>query len=562
MSRTRKHKYGRKLHHKKRTVSRNKIKRKMKIKSRKIKQKFKKSHMRYAKKSMKHRIQRGGNIEENYNKLITAYTQTGPSQTDDNLYEVTAQALDALKLSHSEHGLKCFRELIQNRRLFSLRNEMYLSLEEVLTIPKLDLTSDTVFLLEEKTKGHDVTMKDALEHWLEFIERAHKILHPKIPHIDQGDIQLLNLKIDILGGKIREASKKKETKLVKLYTDLVTEIAAFIAQHSKHAPPERKKDFDFFARAAPRKVRSAIPPIPKINLDLADLARIEVNKQYLTKKNKKDVLNVERIPNHILEKYLEYRLSDDRTGSRRDTQDTINRFNQKIMSIAKILSGLVSGKIDIPGYNNPDTSEGKKLFLLLQNYDLIPVYTDDKDLLRSDEKGQYDYVEDTECKKSVSGKDFDKTFFSSIISGKSHCRTCGRCMNTEDTSKSKEWVYKVCIQCNDLFNPSKQPPPLSSREPGGAAAPSLPFRLSSPRSPSRSSSPGAAPVTSSLRSPRRSLSPRLSSQGAAAVSPSPQRLSPPRSSVRSSSPDITLPRKLDPDEQSLHQRLADVLKDG
>ena len=38
MSRTRKHKYGRKLHHKKRTVSRNKIKRKMKIKSRKIKQ--------------------------------------------------------------------------------------------------------------------------------------------------------------------------------------------------------------------------------------------------------------------------------------------------------------------------------------------------------------------------------------------------------------------------------------------------------------------------------------------------------------------------------------------
>ena len=409
MSRTRKHKYGRKLHHKKRTVSRNKIKRKMKVKSRKIKQKFKKSHMRYAKKSMKHRIQRGGNIEENYNKLITAYTQTGPSQTDDNLYEVTAQALDALKLSHSEHGLKYLRELIQNRRLFSLRNEMYLSLEEVLTIPKLDLTSDTVFLLEEKTKGHDVTMKDALEHWLEFIERAHKILHPKIPHIDQGDIKLLRLKTSILEGKIAEARKHKETKLVDLYAGLIAELTAFIVKHSKDAPPERKKDFDFFARAAPRKVRSAIPPIEIETFGLGEWYNVMFSQEYLKKYKGKDVLNTDEVKNQIVKQYLEYRLSDGRTGSSLNTQETINIFNKKIIFIIMILAGHYEPrKIDLSGYN-PDTSEGKKLFILLKSLNLIPVFGEG-----DDPYGRHDYVPDTKCEKSVSGKDFSKNFLHQV----------------------------------------------------------------------------------------------------------------------------------------------------
>ena len=272
---------------------------------------------------------------------------------------------------------------------------------------------------------------------------------------------------------------------------------------------------------------SAIPPIPKINLNLAELAGFEVNKQqYLIQKNKKDVLNVERIPNHILEKYLEYRLSDDRTGVRfGGNQEQINRFNQKIMAIEKILSRRVDGRIDISGYSQ-GISNGKNLFLLLHHYGLIPVYTENKDLRESDQNGRYDYVDDDRCSKSVSGKNFDKTFFSSIISGKSHCRTCGRCMNKEDTSKREEGGYKVCIDCYNLFNPKQ---PLSSREPGGAAAAVSSLRSSPPRSPSpRLSSQGAAAV---------SLSPRLSSQGAAAVSPSPQRLSLPRSS----SPDIELP---------------------
>jgi hypothetical protein len=453
MSRTRKHKYGRKLIHKKRTVSRNKIKRKMKMKSRKIKQKFKKSHMRYTKNGMKHRIQRGGNIEEDYKKLITAYTQTGPSQTADNLYDVTAQALTTLNLHHSEGGLHYLRELIHHRRMFSLQNEMYLSLEEVLTIPKLDLTSDTVFFLREQTKGHDVPMKDALEHWLDFIRLAHKILNPFKPLIDQGDIQILELKIGILQDKIKKAKTQNETKLVELYADLITELVAFITKHSKDAPPE-PKDFNFFARAATRKVRSAIPPIEIKTFGLEELRNVMVDETYLKEYKGKTVLYIDKVQNHIVKQYLKYRLSDDRTGSKYNTQDTINRFNQRIMFIIMILEGHYEPKkIGLSGYN-PDTSEGKKLFLLLSWLNLIPVFGQG-----DDPYGRHDYVDDSICSKSVSGKDFTKRSFSSFpsvfssvfSSGKSHCRTCGRCMNTEDTKE--EGGYKVCIDCYNLFNP-------------------------------------------------------------------------------------------------------------
>ena len=103
MPRTRKHKYGRKLHHKKRTVSRNKIKRKMKVKSRKIKQKFKKSHMRYAKKSMKHRIQRGGDIEDDILMLMFAYKNI--EQTREHMFQVTLDALHSLVLPRNTVGI-------------------------------------------------------------------------------------------------------------------------------------------------------------------------------------------------------------------------------------------------------------------------------------------------------------------------------------------------------------------------------------------------------------------------------------------------------------------------
>lgn len=511
MSRTRKHKYGRKLHHKKRTVSRNKIKRKMKIKSRKIKQKFKKSHMRYAKKSMKHRIQRGGGDVEN---LLRAYTS---SQTPEKIYQSTLIALNILGLRREQADIEYFKNIITTRRLFGLKDDtsQFLSLTEVLTIPKLDFTSEIAFLLR---KDLELEIKFTRQNWIDFITHAHTVIHRQIPIIDADDIKLLNLKVGIFRSILKKAQDKHDKKQEDIYADLIAEYTAVIEANKDAHNVSYERNFFEFAPPPPVE-SSAIPPIPRINLELSDLARIEVNEKYLTKKNKKDVLNVKRIPNHILEKYLEYRLSDDRTGVRfGGNQEQINRFNQKIMAIEKILSGRVGGRIDINGYSQ-EISNGKNLFLLLHHYGLIPVYTENKDLRESDQNGRYDYVDNSICSKSVTGKDFDKTFLSSIISGKSHCRTCGRCMNKEDTSKSKEWVYKVCIQCNDLFNPSKQPLPPSSREPGGAAVSLSSPRSPSPRSPSRSSSPGAAPVTSSLRSPRRSLSPRLSSQGAAAISP-------------------------------------------
>ena len=535
MPRTRKHKYGRKLIHKKRTASRNKIKRKMKMKSRKIKQKFKKSHMRYTKNGMKRRFQKGGAVGADVVKLMDAYMSP---QTSEELYRVTLDALRILGFPRSDRDIELFQELLTTRDVFG--EEKGLPLVDILLLPTQKLITESYFSINEKKKYKDGSLKSlrmlqALENWPNFIKQAYEMLHPKESNIDQGDIQLLRIRSDIIQGKMD--AEKKGSVLRDMYASLLTEMLIFI-EANKHAPRERKP-IEFFELAPPESVRSAIPPIPRINLVLSDLARIEVNKQYLTKKNKKDVLNVERIPNHILEKYLEYRLSDDRTGVRfGDNQEQINRFNQKIMAISTILSGHVDGNIDIRDYTQ-GISNGKNLFLLLHHYGLIPVYTENKDLLRSDQNGRYDYVDDDRCSKSVSGKDFTKSLFSSVFtSGKSHCRTCGRCMNTEDTSKREEGGYKVCIQCYDLFNPSKQPIPLSSREPGGVAA------VSSSPPPLRLSSPGSSP-----RSPSPPL--RLSSLGAAAVSSSP-----PRSSLRSSSPEAKLPPRMT-DAQRRLQKLID-----
>lgn len=456
MPRTRKYKYGRKLIHKKRTVSVNKIKRKTKIKSKKIKQKFKKSYMRYTKNGMKRRIQRGGGEVEN---LLRAYTSS--DQTPEMIYQSTLNALNILKLSRNNaDDINYFRDLINARRTFGLTGDtsQYLSLNEVLTKPKLDFTSDIAFLLRKDPRPE---IKITRENWLDFIRHAHAVIHIKKPDIDADDIRLFNYKIGIFRNKLKEAKDKGDKTLEDTYAELVAEYM-IILEENKHAP-EVSYETRTFLELAPREiVRSAIPPIPRINLELSDLARIEVNKQYLTKKDKKDVLNVEEIPNHMLRQYLEYRLSDDRTGVRfGGNQEQINRFNQKIMAIAKILSGHVDGNIDIRDYTQ-GISNAKNLFLLLHHYGLIPVYTENKDLLRSDQTGRYDYVDDSICSKSVTGNPFTKGLFTS---GKSHCRTCGRCMNTEDTETYNS--DKVCIQCYKLFN-TKQP--LSSREPGGAAA--------------------------------------------------------------------------------------------
>jgi len=506
MPRTRKYKYGRKLIHKKRTVSVNKIKRKTKIKSKKIKQKFKKSHMRYTKNSMKHRIQRGGGEVEN---LLSAYTSS--DQTPEMIYQSTLNALNILKLSRNNaDDINYFRDLINARRTFGLTGDtsQYLSLNEVLTKPKLDFTSDIAFLLRKDPRPE---IKITRENWLDFIRHAHTVIHIKKPDIDADDIRLFNYKIGIFRNKLKEAKDKGDKKLVDTYAELVAEYMT-ILEENKHAP-EVSYETRTFLEPAGRRVEHS-PVVYEV-------------KDYISRDDYRNIGGVDEVLlsetqfKYPVKEYLRYRLSNNRTGARYNDPANIKVFNQKIVFISRILDNIYTTKqgvvrpTGITGYD--DATKGKKLFLLLRWVNLIPVFGEG-----AGEYGKHDYVIDDKCKHSaISGIEF------TTFKRRSHCRTCGRCMHKDETRKEEE--YKVCIQCYNLFNSSSERDLLSSRGPGGAAAAvsSSPLRLSS-----RSSSP----PRSSLRSS-----------------------SPPRSLVRSSSPEVALPRRMDSLQKQL-QRFIDEEK--
>jgi hypothetical protein len=450
MPRTRKYKYGRKLIHKKRTVSVNKIKRKTKIKSKKIKQKFKKSHMRYTKNSMKHRIQRGGGEVEN---LLSAYTSS--DQTPEMIYQSTLNALNILKLSRNNaDDINYFRDLINARRTFGLTGDtsQYLSLNEVLTKPKLDFTSDIAFLLRKDPRPE---IKITRENWLDFIRHAHTVIHIKKPDIDADDIRLFNYKIGIFRNKLKEAKDKGDKTLEDTYAELVAEYMT-ILEENKHAP-EVRYGTRTFLEFADRPVEHS-PVVYEVN-------------DYILRDGYQSIGGLDKVLlsesesqfKYPVKEYLRYRLSNDRTGARYNDPANIKVFNQKIVFISRILDNHYRTEkgvrpTGIPGYDV--ATKGKKLFLLLRWVNLIPVFGEG-----AGEYGKHDYVDDSICSKSVTGNPFTKGLFTS---GKSHCRTCGRCMHKDETRQEEE--YKVCIQCYNLFNSSSERDLLSSKGPGGAAA--------------------------------------------------------------------------------------------
>jgi hypothetical protein len=118
-----------------------------------------------------------------------------------------------------------------------------------------------------------------------------------------------------------------------------------------------------------------------------------------------------------LQTYLQYRLSDGRTGVgiNAEQQDIIP-FKQKIIKINRILRGAYVARPGVPGYDYKNPDQGKNLYILLSQSGLIPVDVD------------YVVCDDT-----------------SML----HCKTCGRCMNTANKKEYMDMV--VCIQCEELF---------------------------------------------------------------------------------------------------------------
>jgi len=131
-----------------------------------------------------------------------------------------------------------------------------------------------------------------------------------------------------------------------------------------------------------------------------------------------------------LQTYLQYRLSDGRTGVgiNAEQQDIIP-FKQKIIKINRILRGAYVARPGVPGYDYKNPDQGNNLYILLSQSGLIPVDVD------------YVVCDDT-----------------SML----HCKTCGRCMNTANKKEYMDMV--VCIQCEELFSDKH------SFSPGGAAA--------------------------------------------------------------------------------------------
>ena len=445
MPRTRKHKYKRKICNSRRSIAMNKRKMKTKTKTktkprsrrggggmRKI---FKKSHKRYAMKGMKRRIQRGGGVKDDIKKLMEAYKAI---QTRERIYKVTLNALNSLQLSRSELGIECFQELILLRRGFGLT---YLPLEDILLFPKLYLIIESLFSVEETRKhigDQNILIRRALEHWTDFITQTYALLHPDIPNIDEGDIDLLKIKQGLVKSKM-DAEQNRELK--DMYASLLVEIIAII-KANKGAPPEREPT-NFFELAP--------PPVKPVVYEVKDyISRYGYQSIDVTD----DPLDKERFTYPVKE-YLTYRLSHGRTGASDKHPSEFKTFKKKIVFISRILDnhyrtekGVKQTGID----DYDDATEGKKLFLLLRWLDLIPVFGEG-----ADEYGKYDYVPDPTCKVSaISGSEF------TLLKRKSHCRTCGRCMHKEETRD--EEGYKVCINCYNLFSGVLPPGP------GGSAA--------------------------------------------------------------------------------------------
>ena len=446
MPRTRKHKYKRKICNSRRSIAMNKRKMKTKTKTktkprsrrggggmRKI---FKKSHKRYAMKGMKRRIQRGGGVKDDIKKLMEAYKSI---QTRERIYKVTLNALNSLQLSRSELGIECFQELILLRRGFGLT---YLPLEDILLFPKLYLIIESLFSVEETRKhigDQNILIRRALEHWTDFITQTYALLHPDIPNIDEGDIDLLKIKQGLVKSKM-DAEQNRELK--DMYASLLVEIIAII-KANKGAPPEREPT-NFFELAP--------PPVKPVVYEVKDyISRYGYQSIDVTD----DPLDKERFTYPVKE-YLTYRLSHGRTGASDKHPSEFKTFKKKIVFISRILDNRYTtnqGLVRLTGIDGYDGATiGKKLLLLLRWLDLIPVFGEG-----ADEYGKYDYVPDPTCKVSaISGSEF------TLLKRKSHCRTCGRCMHKEETRD--EEGYKVCINCYNLFSGVLPPGP------GGSAA--------------------------------------------------------------------------------------------
>ena len=275
-------------------------------------------------------------------------------------------------------------------------------------------------------KAEGITV--VFEKWKNFIHSMRTTIsneEQRKNSLDMDDYYILKTKKELYCGK----AKTEEVGWLKdEYALICVELATFLT----------KNEGKFTNDTGPPVVY--VDPKAQFMMERTPISRVTVDPVELDRKYFVPILN----------RYLDFRLSDGRKGSRPGySDDKIRYFNQKMKEINQELQ------------RTSDKPPGNHLYTLLTQKDLIPVYF---------EKGgsKDDSVSDTECLTSVSGRPFKQSIFSS---GKHHCRTCGRCMNEDDTKtyniapeNKNKLLNPVCIDCYNLF--SGVPPP----GPGGSAA--------------------------------------------------------------------------------------------
>jgi hypothetical protein len=367
---------------------------------------FKKSHKRYTKNGMKRRIQRGGSKNDHYLKLM-ALLYDDPYHQWSNSYMAVSGISDHNK----------FLEVLSKRRLFGLEAGN-LSLEELVCsdddISKKLMTDFRFINKINEMKAEGITV--VFEKWKDFINSIRTTIsneEQRKNSLDKEDYNMLKTKKELYCGK---ATTEEVGWLKDEYALICVELATFLTKNEgKFTSDTGHRVVDIDPKAQYGTKPSAIP-------------RIEVEPLKLDTR--------EFVP--ILKKYLDFRLSDDRKGSRPGySHDKIRYFNQKMREINQELQ------------RTSDKPPGNHLYTLLTQKDLIPVYFEKGD-------SRDDSVSDTNCLRSVRGGPFNQSLFSS---GKHHCRTCGRCMNKDDTQtynidpeNKNMFLNPVCIDCYNLFS--------------------------------------------------------------------------------------------------------------
>lgn len=352
---------------------------------------FKKSHKRYANKSMKRHIQRGGNKDRKYRLLMESYK--------DPKSEESKTAMEMLFGNIDEDSYKKFKKLLEERD--KLQPNLWLIVTGIRDI----FDTDTAFDIEKSSSSGF-----AQGNWIELVKYMRSIVSSRVS-ADIAYAQDLQWRLDQLGDSSKPAHLQTGRDIKELAANLQVSKMVDKIQHSRGKMSREVNVVDTKSQFGQPRTTIKAPISESRNLDTSKF--VEPLKTYLT-----------------------YRLSAGRQGSNdiRDKIGAIGIFNEKIRSI------------DTELVQYSDRPSGEKLYNLLESKGLIPVYFGKGD-------SRNDSVPDDKCEKSVRDGLFKTSIFSSGKHHCRTCGRCmNKADKTTYGDPDNMFLNPVCIDCRDLFS--------------------------------------------------------------------------------------------------------------